>query len=183
MAANSAPKASVSNVSAEVAMRADRSAPARDNIPPPAKPSPTAVAVSAGTSKLGANGDQGSSDITPVLNVGTNGAPATLSALTRPTAASTPSMITQSELDPVTVLKRVAPVYPAIARARRLSGTVTVQVVVSKDGKATNLQFISGPPVFRDAAFEAVKQWQFKPARLNGQAIEQSEQIRVNFTP
>jgi len=55
--------------------------------------------------------------------------------------------------------------------------------MVSKEGKATNLQFISGPPVFRDAAFDAVKQWQFRPARLNGQAIEQSEQIRVNFQP
>jgi len=98
-------------------------------------------------------------------------------------ASSTPAMMSQSELEPVQVLKRVAPIYPAIAKARRLSGTVTVQIVVGKDGKASNLQFISGPPVFRDAAFDAVKQWQFKPAKLNGQAIEQSEQIRMNFTP
>ena len=168
--------------------RAERAAAAAAaaNNPPPAKPSPTAVAVTAGTSKIaspspGAN-DVGA-DISPVLNAPGTGNTGTLTSLIKPVASSTPSMMSQSELEPVQVLKRVAPIYPAIAKARRLSGTVTVQIVVSKDGKPSNLQFISGPPVFRDAAFEAVKQWQFKPARLNGQPIEQSEQIRMNFTP
>jgi len=92
-------------------------------------------------------------------------------------------MISQSDLEPVQVTKRVAPLYPPIAKARRLSGTVTVQFVVSKEGKATNLQFVSGLPVFRDAAFDAVKQWQFKPAKLNGQIIEQTQQVEMKFTP
>lgn len=81
------------------------------------------------------------------------------------------------------VLKTIPPVYPAIARVRRLSGTVVVQVTVGKDGKVHNPQFISGQPVFRDAAFEAVKQWQFKPAMLNGQAVEQMTQIKMDFKP
>lgn len=153
--------------------------------PPSARPSPTAVALTQGTSKIAANNsDGGAPDISPVLTTGgANAGGGALSSLTRPVASSTPSMVTQSSLEPVQVLKRVAPVYPAIARSRRLSGTVTVQAIVNKDGKAVNLQFINGPPVFRDAAFEAVKQWQFKPAKLNGQPIEQSEQIRVNFNP
>jgi TonB family protein len=77
----------------------------------------------------------------------------------------------------------VAPVYPAIAKARRLAGNVTVQALVEPDGKITNLQFVSGQPVFKDAAFDAMKQCQFKPARLNGQAIEQAIQIRFDFNP
>lgn len=92
-------------------------------------------------------------------------------------------MIAQSSLEPVVVLKKVKPIYPAIAQARRLSGVVIVQAVVTADGKATQLQFVSGPPVFRDAAFEAVRQWQFKPAKLNGRPIDQPENIRVSFTP
>lgn len=92
-------------------------------------------------------------------------------------------MISQSELEPVQVIKRVAPVYPAIAKVRRLSGTVTVQGTVGKDGKVTNLKLISGLPVFQDAAFEAVRQWQFKPAKLNGQLIEQTTQIEMKFSP
>jgi protein TonB len=62
-----------------------------------------------------------------------------------------------------------------------LSGSIVVQGIVGKNGRMTNLQLISGSPIFRDAAFAAVKQWVFKPARLNGQAIEQSTTIRVDF--
>jgi len=72
-------------------------------------------------------------------------------------------------------------VYPLVAKQRGLSGSVVVRGIVNKNGKINGLQLISGPPVFRDAAFEAVKQWVFRPARLNGQAIEQEATIRVDF--
>jgi protein TonB len=81
------------------------------------------------------------------------------------------------------VLKTVPPMYPPIARIRRLSGAVVIQITVGKDGKVRNPQFISGQPVFRDAAFDAVKQWKFKPAMLNGQPIDQSTQIKMDFRP
>jgi protein TonB len=54
---------------------------------------------------------------------------------------------------------------------------------VGKDGKVHNPQFVDGQPVFRDAAFEAVREWEFQPALLNGQAIEQTTQIKMKFTP
>jgi TonB family protein len=184
-ATNSAPKPGSNSSGADATRKADRSAATRDNNPAPPKPSPTAVSVTAGTSKLGAdsnNSDQANADTTPALTVGTGGTQANLSALTRP-ATSSPAALPQSDLTPVTVLRKVAPIYPAIARTRRISGTVTVQVTITKEGKITNLEFISGPPVFRDAAFEAVKQWQFKPAKLNGQSIDQSEQIHLSFNP
>jgi TonB family protein len=40
---------------------------------------------------------------------------------------------------------------------------------------------LSGHQLFRDAAFAAVKQWVFKPAKLNGQTIDQSTTIRLHF--
>jgi protein TonB len=92
-------------------------------------------------------------------------------------------MLTQSELQPVDVLRRVAPIYPPIAKQRRLSGTLVVDALVDKTGKVANMQLISGPPIFKDAAFEAIKQWQFKPARLNGQPIDQNTQIKLQFNP
>jgi TonB family protein len=115
--------------------------------------------------------------------VGNNGAP--LSTLAQPVATSTPSAaaIEQSQLEPLQLVRTVALPYPAIAKARRISGAVVVEVKVGKDGKVSNPKFISGPPVFKDAAFEAVLQYQFKPAKLNGQAIEQTTQIRLNFRP
>jgi TonB family protein len=121
--------------------------------------------------------------VTPLLSVGGGNTAGALGSLAKPSASSTPSMISQSELEPLAVLKRVTPVYPAIAKVRRLSGSVIVEGVVGKDGKISSLKFVSGPPVFHDAAFEAVRQWLFKPAKLNGQPIDQSTQIRVDFKP
>jgi protein TonB len=72
-------------------------------------------------------------------------------------------------------------VYPAIAKARGITGPAVVLVTVGKDGKPYNPKYISGQPIFKDAAIQAVMGYQFKPAKLNGQAIEQSTTIRLNF--
>jgi protein TonB len=89
----------------------------------------------------------------------------------------------QSTLEPLAVVRSVPPVYPAIAKARSLTTTVVVEVKVGKDGKVSSPKLISGLPIFRDAAFDAVKQWVFKPAKLNGQPIEQTTQISLKFNP
>jgi protein TonB len=113
----------------------------------------------------------------------TSNTQAPLSSLARPVTSAAPSAaaIEQSQLEPLQVLKTGPLVYPAIAKARGITGAVVVQVTVGKDGKPSNPRFISGPPIFKDAAFQAVMGYQFKPAKLNGQAIEQSTTIRLNF--
>jgi len=83
--------------------------------------------------------------------------------------------------EPVTAIKKVPPAYPLVAKLRRLRGSVVVQGTVDKNGRISDLQLISGSLRFRDAAFAAVKQWVFQPAKLNGQAIEQSTTIRLDF--
>jgi TonB family protein len=94
-----------------------------------------------------------------------------------------PGLVRQSDFEPVTALTKVLPVYPLVAKQYKLSGNVVVQGTVNKNGRISDLQLISGSPLFRDAAFAALKQWVFKPARLNGQAIEQPATIRLYFVP
>ena len=96
-------------------------------------------------------------------------------------AAPSAAAIKQSQLEPLKLLHAGTLVYPAIARARNITGVVVVQVDVDKNGGVSNPKFISGPPIFRDAAFESVLQYKFKPARLNGQDIAETTQIRLNF--
>jgi len=104
--------------------------------------------------------------------------------LARPVASATPTAsIEQSQLEPLQLIRTVQPVYPVIAKARHMSGMVVVEATVGKDGRAKNPKFISGAPVFKEAAFDAVMKYQFKPAKLNGQPIEQTTQVRLNFTP
>jgi TonB family protein len=156
---------------------------------PAEKPSPaektTAVATlnASGTSRIAQDTSaQPVPEIAPSFNVGGSSS-APLSSLARPVASSTPSAaaIEQSQLEPLQLIKTAQLVYPPIAKARNITGMVVVEVKVGKDGKVSNPRFISGPPVFRDAAFDAVSRYQFKPAKLNGQPIEQVTQIRLNF--
>jgi TonB family protein len=145
----------------------------------------TAVATlnASGTSRIAQDTSaQPVPEIAPSFNVGgTSSAP--LSNLARPVASSTPSAaaIEQSQLEPLQLVKTAQLIYPPIARARNITGMVVVEIKVGKDGKVSNPRFVSGPPVFHDAAFEAVMHYQFKPAKLNGQPIDQVTQIRLNF--
>ncbi|HLW54632.1 MAG TPA: TonB family protein [Candidatus Angelobacter sp.] len=144
------------------------------------------VALSARPSRIAGPQDNTAAAVpeaAPSMALGDAPASGALSSLASPVSASTPSMITQSDLQPISVIKRVPPVYPLVAKQRMLSGTVVVQGTVDTQGRIKNLQLISGSPIFRDAAFDAVKQWEFKPAHLNGQPIEQPTKIRLDFNP
>jgi TonB family protein len=143
------------------------------------------VALSTGPSRIGSSKDNQStaSDAAPAVALDNVPASGNLSTLANPVSSSTPSMVAQSDLENVIATSKIPPVYPPVAKQRRLSGSVVVEGIVGTDGKITKLQLVSGQPIFRDAAFEAVKQWKFKPARLNGQPIEQSTRIRLDFNP
>jgi protein TonB len=121
--------------------------------------------------------------VTPSFTADSGNAAAPLSSLARPVSSAAPSAaaIEQSQLEPLQVLKTGPLVYPAIARARGITGPAVVQVTVGKDGKPHDPKFISGQPIFKDAAFQAVMGYLFKPAKLNGQPIEQSTTVRLNF--
>ncbi len=150
---------------------------------PAEKPAPVATLGSTGASRISRNSTQAAPEVAPSFTADSANTSAPLSSLARPVASSTPSAaaIEQSQLEPLQVLRTGPLVYPAIAKARGITGAVVVQVTVGKDGKPSNPKFISGQPIFKDAAFQAVMGYQFKPARLNGQPIEQATSIRLNF--
>lgn len=144
---------------------------------------PVATLGSTGASRIAHNSAQAAPEVAPSFTADSTNTSAPLSSLARPVASSTPSAaaIEQSQLEPLQVLKTGPLVYPAIAKARGITGAVVVQVTVGKDGKPSNPKFISGQPIFKDAAFQAVMGYQFKAAKLNGQPIEQATSIRLNF--
>ena len=79
-------------------------------------------------------------------------------------------------------IKRVAPQYPATARAANVHGLVRFNAIIGKDGTIRDLKVISGNPILTPAAAEAVRQWVYRPALLNGQPQEVTTQIDINFT-
>src|SRR5260221_94691 len=80
------------------------------------------------------------------------------------------------------ILKKVAPVYPPLARQARIQGTVVLRVIVSNAGDVENVQLVSGHPMLAPSAIEAVRQWTYKPYLLQNEPIEIETQVQVNFT-
>ena len=74
------------------------------------------------------------------------------------------------------------PVYPPLAKAARVQGTVSFQVLIGTDGHVQNLQLVAGPPLLVQAAMSAVQQWAWKPTLLNGNPVEVLTTADVNFT-
>jgi protein TonB len=74
------------------------------------------------------------------------------------------------------------PIYPPLAKQARISGTVTLNAVIGKDGHIANLAVAKGHPLLIQAALDAVKNWIYKPTLLNGEPVEVATTIDVNFT-
>jgi TonB family protein len=151
----------------------------------PEKQANVATLGASGTSRI-ARADatqQSAPETAPSFTVVNENTGAPLTSLARPSATSAPTAaaMEQSQLEPLQLIRAGTPIYPAIAKARNITGMAVVQGTVGKDGKVTNLKFISGQPIFKDAAFDAARQYQFKAARLNGQPIEQTTQIKISF--
>ncbi len=73
------------------------------------------------------------------------------------------------------------PVYPAIAKAARASGTVTVQVTVDESGNVTNARAVSGHPLLQASAVQAARQARFSPTLLSGKPVKVTGVLNYNF--
>ena len=164
---------------------AEKNSSQAEKTAPVEKPVAVATLGSTGTSRIARqeNAASAAPEVTPSFTADSGSTAAPLSSLARPVSSSAPSAaaIEQSQLEPLQVIRTGPLIYPAIARARGITGPAVVQVTVGKDGKPHNPKFISGQPIFRDAAVQAVMGYQFKPAKLNGQPIEQSTTVKLIF--
>jgi TonB family protein len=80
------------------------------------------------------------------------------------------------------ILRRVEPVYPEIARARRQSGKVIVLARINVDGSVGPAWIARATsPVFARSAIEAVLARRYTPATRLGEAIPLPYTIRIDF--
>jgi periplasmic protein TonB len=80
------------------------------------------------------------------------------------------------------LLKKTTPIYPPIAVAARVEGTVVLAAAISASGTIQNLRVVSGHPMLQQAAMDAVSNWHYRPFLLNGQPVEVETTINVIFT-
>jgi len=79
------------------------------------------------------------------------------------------------------LLAPIRPIYPEIARIARVQGTVTIEAVITTRGTIDRMYVVSGPPMLREAALDAIHAAHYKPYRLNGVPIEVQTTISVSF--
>lgn len=79
------------------------------------------------------------------------------------------------------LLAPIRPVYPPIAKAAGLQGTVVVSAVISRTGAIESLHVLSGPAMLQSAAMEAIRAARYQPYLLNGEPTEVETTITVNF--
>lgn len=66
--------------------------------------------------------------------------------------------------EPPLVMSAVAPVFPPIAVAANISGTVLIEVEVNAAGGVISARGVSAHPLLRKAAENTARRWQFMPA-------------------
>ncbi|HEX4643042.1 MAG TPA: TonB family protein [Candidatus Acidoferrales bacterium] len=79
------------------------------------------------------------------------------------------------------LISRIEPQYPFIAMETKTEGTVRLHAIISRDGRITFLDVLSGHPLLVKAALDAVRQWRYRPTMLNGEPVEVETSITVIF--
>ena len=111
-------------------------------------------------------------------------APAGGAGMVSPTPASWPADATRvgGNIKPPNRLVDAKPVYPKEAQDARVQGVVIFELLVGPDGKVKDTRVLRSIPMLDKAAEEAVRQWEFTPTLLNGNAISIIMTVTVNFT-
>ena len=71
--------------------------------------------------------------------------------------------------------------YPANAAGKQ--GTVTLQVLIGRDGTVQDAKFLQGSLAFARAAIDNVHQWKFKPYSMNGRPVSVETTLTLKFAP
>jgi periplasmic protein TonB len=97
-----------------------------------------------------------------------------------PPKPKTPAHISEGVMAAALIYK-VQPIYPPIAIAAHMEGTVRLRAIIGTDGRVRELVVLSGNPILANPAMQAVRLWRYQPTRLNGEAEEVETLVTVNF--
>src|SRR5205823_1834873 len=106
-------------------------------------------------------------------------------------AHSSPGMSLLGALEPVNItedlsenllLEKVQPSYPEQAVRSGLQGSVVLQALIGRDGRIQNLKLVQGSFLLGQSAYQAVKQWRYRPYFLNGRAVQAQTFVTVDFS-
>jgi len=78
-------------------------------------------------------------------------------------------------------IRHVSPVYPDLAVAAHVHGSVILECIVSPQGLVTDVKLVRGIPLLNTSAMDAVKQWAYTPTLKDGVPVPVILTVTVRF--
>jgi len=85
------------------------------------------------------------------------------------------------DVKPAKLLSSVPPVYSSLARTQHVTGDVKIDALIDANGRVTSTKVISGPTLLHQAAIDALRQWKYQPATLDGKPVPMHLAITLQF--
>jgi TonB family protein len=77
--------------------------------------------------------------------------------------------------------KHPAAIYPPLAQQTRISGVVILEIAISETGNVLIRRVVSGHPLRKQAAINAVSRWQYEPFQDGSQPATAIAWVKVGF--
>ena len=117
----------------------------------------------------------------PSFGLGTDLGPGTAPTIVSATPVKAGPLNISTGVSTGLLLAPIVPIYPRIAVATHTEGTVVVTATIDTHGNIVGLQVVSGPPLLRQAAADAIRNAHYRPYLLNGQPTDVITTISVVF--
>ena len=98
----------------------------------------------------------------------------------QPAAPTAPAPV-GGDVKPAKLISTVPPVYPPMARSQHVAGDVRIDALIDAHGRVSAMKVVSGPTILQQAAMDALRQWKYEPATLNGNAVAMHLTVTIQF--
>ncbi len=79
------------------------------------------------------------------------------------------------------LISSAPPAYPTLAKSQHVSGNVLIDALIDANGHVTTMKVVSGPTLLHQAAMDALKQWKYQPASLDGKPVPMHLTVTIQF--
>jgi protein TonB len=185
---NSLERSAAAELSAYKKLADPRPEPPVQPQPQPKKPSLGEVHFAAPTvTRRAAMQDAAATELAPALNAGqvassgdALGEGLAGGSAKQPVAPAAPLPI-GGDVKQAHLISSVPPVYPAIAKTQHIQGNVQIDALVDANGRVSSMKIVSGPVLLHQSAMDALRQWKYQPATLDGKPVAMHLAVTVQF--
>jgi TonB family protein len=104
-----------------------------------------------------------------------------LAVNTKQPDAPAPAAPVGGDVKQAKAISTVAPVYPILAKSQHIAGDVRIDALIDANGRVTAMKIISGSTLLHQAAMDALRQWKYQPATLDGKPVAMHLTVTLQF--